>query len=351
MQQPRKPKRRAKAIQVGEVSLVPAGDNPEAHVVLAKIRTPLSKDEPSPESEPRSFAALMERLRLSAVESAISERAYALSQAIFETLYSDVTDKEARILANVAQFKDTMDRDVGELLAGRLAKLTKQEDLPTVGEIHAAITEVLTSTDDHGRNDMSRTTDQLPKEPQEQITKIEKERDDALARVIELEKENAQLRSAPAAPTPEDLYKGIPEATVKILKEKDAENERLAKTVSDLVEKQRRSELAGRASEFSKMAVAQDKLTELFVKADKAGLLDDLVAILRPLHEQAKKARTFEELGSNGPVGGDAYRKIEARAEELRKAQPTLTRERAIARALEESPELYDEYVEQTNAA
>ncbi len=64
--------------------------------------------------------------------------------------------------------------------------------------------------------------------------------------------------------------------------------------------------------------------------------------------EAARRGNLFNEIGSGLSEGGSAYAKIVAKAEELRKVNPNLTEAAARAQAMNENPDLYDEYLGET---
>lgn len=67
---------------------------------------------------------------------------------------------------------------------------------------------------------------------------------------------------------------------------------------------------------------------------------EQIEAIFKAVNAQLDSASIFTELGSTGAVTTTAAT-VEAKANELRKADPTLTKEQAIAKAYEEDPMAY----------
>jgi len=70
-------------------------------------------------------------------------------------------------------------------------------------------------------------------------------------------------------------------------------------------------------------------------------------AILKAAASMVKRSRVFDVIGADSAPGasGTSVAKIEARAEEIRKAKPDLTREQAIDQAYTENPEAYAAYM------
>ncbi|MFN3077023.1 MAG: hypothetical protein ABT940_09125 [Alphaproteobacteria bacterium] len=78
-------------------------------------------------------------------------------------------------------------------------------------------------------------------------------------------------------------------------------------------------------------------------KADR-GAYDALVAHLRGLNEQIGKGALFGEIGrGDGPPDGSAEARLNARAEEIRRANPKLSPQQAYAKACEADPALFRE--------
>jgi hypothetical protein len=67
--------------------------------------------------------------------------------------------------------------------------------------------------------------------------------------------------------------------------------------------------------------------------------------VLKAANEAVEKGALFAENGRGGHGGdnSEGWAKVEAAAAELRKADPSLSKEQAVAKALEDDPSLYDE--------
>lgn len=87
-----------------------------------------------------------------------------------------------------------------------------------------------------------------------------------------------------------------------------------------------------------------------FTKADGTTetktLGDKVEAVLKAANAQLESASIFGEIGKSGG-GVTVASSVEAAAEELRKSDPTLTQEQAIAKAYENNPELYVQSITQ----
>ena len=106
------------------------------------------------------------------------------------------------------------------------------------------------------------------------------------------------------------------------------------------------------ASEYVNHAKSADELGDLLYDIAKAekdehlpkGTSDTLTELLKAANEAA--ADVFKEAGRVGRSNGetDAVSKLDAAADEIRKADSSLSKEQAIAKALKTNPDLYDEY-------
>lgn len=71
---------------------------------------------------------------------------------------------------------------------------------------------------------------------------------------------------------------------------------------------------------------------------------DKVEAMLKAANAQLESAAIFSQVGTAGATT-TVSKSLEAAAGELRKADPTLTQEQAIAQALDNNPEMYAEYI------
>jgi hypothetical protein len=128
-----------------------------------------------------------------------------------------------------------------------------------------------------------------------------------------------------------DITKAVEDAVAKAVEPLRAENNRLAKALADQESAVRIGKLAEElvnagVPKAEEMAKHLDSLPEVAHKA----LKDTLVATAKA----AETAGLFREVGNSGEgAGNDPYAQLMAKAEELRKADPTLTKEQAFDKA------------------
>ncbi len=117
-------------------------------------------------------------------------------------------------------------------------------------------------------------------------------------------------------------------------------------------EKRETSEYIAKSAELDQLAKNDEEFGPVLreiAKAEEAGHLSEgtseaLDSVLKAANEAVKTADIFKEAGRVGRGnGGDADSKLDAAAAEIRKADPSLTEEQAVAKALENDPSLYED--------
>ena len=107
-------------------------------------------------------------------------------------------------------------------------------------------------------------------------------------------------------------------------------------------------ELADVAKKYAVLGKKEDELAQTLytMKKSSAEIYDNYVAVLDQSLAMVEKGGMFEEIGksSRGMAGGDAQAKINNVASEIQKADPSLSRVEAVAKAWEQHPELVAEY-------
>ena len=108
------------------------------------------------------------------------------------------------------------------------------------------------------------------------------------------------------------------------------------------------NELKDVAKKYAVLGKKEDELAQTFYTMKKSGadIYENYVAVLDQSLAMVEKGGMFEEIGksSRGVAGGDAQAKIDTVASEIQKADPSLSRVQAIAKAWEQHPELVAEY-------
>ena len=167
-----------------------------------------------------------------------------------------------------------------------------------------------------------------------------KGRTDAEAKVTTLEDRVAELEKGKPEPKPEDLVKDLPEdhPIRKRMEQLEADNRKNAETVADLLRKSREAEFTNVAKGFKNLGKAEELGVLLL---DVADAVDDKVfkSLTQLLKTADARIDLTAELGTIQPtLEEDELNKAVA---DIRKANPELSREQAVTRALEANPRLY----------
>lgn len=146
-------------------------------------------------------------------------------------------------------------------------------------------------------------------------------------------------------PTIEALWKAREEANARAEEavKKAEETERLLKVERD---ERREKEFIEKAATALPMIPGTPKDVGTLLKTAfdfDAGFGAKFEKLLKTLNDQVAASSLFEERGSPFSVEGSAHEKIESLANELRKSDPTLSREQSIARVVKTHRDLYAE--------
>ncbi|NPV72074.1 MAG: hypothetical protein HPY55_15825 [Firmicutes bacterium] len=149
-------------------------------------------------------------------------------------------------------------------------------------------------------------------------------------------------------------FSGIPEGVRPMVEALWKENEEIRKKAEDtekLLKAERderlRKEFIAKAAGYKHLAVQPEEfglvLKALAEKAPEE--LAKIEAVLKAADEAIGQGKLFAEAGRGGEGAGSTWAKIEKMASEIVQKDGKMTREQAIAKVLEEHPELYDEYL------
>lgn len=164
----------------------------------------------------------------------------------------------------------------------------------------------------------------------------------------ELAKANAELETLKAQESTQqddeaEILKSMPEAArelfLKMRTQKETAEEQVRKNAEEAAE----AEAVAKAASLKAIPVEQEKLVGILKSCTPE------VAELLTTINSAIEATVLDEVGKsagNGakPVEGDAWAKLENKAEEIAK-RDSITKEKAMAKAVSENPDLYREYL------
>ena len=104
------------------------------------------------------------------------------------------------------------------------------------------------------------------------------------------------------------------------------------------------AQAVAKANEFKAIPVEHDKLVNIIKRAD-ADVLDLLIVVNAAIEGTVLDEVGKSNAGAKSSVSGDAWAKIEGKADEVAK-RDNVTKAKAIATVIKENPELYKEYLD-----
>lgn len=139
-----------------------------------------------------------------------------------------------------------------------------------------------------------------------------------------------------------ETLKSMPKEVRAMFETLKAQKEAAEEEVRKAKDAERTAEAVAKAKELKAIPVEQEKLVEI-VKGADSNLLDLLTVV-----NAAIEGTVLDEVGkSNTGVthAGDAWSKIEAKAEEIAK-RDSISKAKAVSVVIRENPELYKEYLD-----
>lgn len=294
-------------IELDEVSLVDKGANQEAHIVLVK-RSPLRRlaDWVMGKSYDDGYGMPRPMSQIMAEDEAQSQLA-RLMMALHESLSSiqgaeiDASEKLAMMQQSAAEFAEAVEGiEVMKGLRDQIESLSSPDDIP------AAIAAINKALGDEGEGEETMT------EPVKTEDASVVEKSDEIAKALESEV-----------------------AKREALEKKLAEMEALAKRaeITARVEKSMGSVPGATTGDLVDLLVAIHD----GVGADAAGKVE---ALLTASSQTVAESAVLEEVGKDAGAEADVFSRAQTIADELRKQDPTLTKEIALAKAFEQNPDL-----------
>ena len=149
----------------------------------------------------------------------------------------------------------------------------------------------------------------------------------------------------------ESLLKAADPRLARLVKGYVSKAEKKADAAANLAKRERdlrlHREYVAKAADLSALpGKREDIVTILKTVADKAPEVEVMLTdLLKAAHGALKEGLIFKTEGSDATDNNTAIAKFDAMVAELRKSDSTLTAEQAFAKALNDHPELYDEYL------
>jgi hypothetical protein len=297
-------------LELDEVSLVDKGANQEAHVMIVK-RGPLrrfadwvmGKSYGEDCGAPRPMSQIM-------MEDEAQSQLARLMMALHESLESiqgadiDADEKLALMQQSAAEFAEAVEGiEIMKSLRDEIDSLSSLDEIPAA---IAALNKAL------GNEGETEEVEDMTEPVKTEETSVEVEKADDVAKALETEV-----------------------AKREALEKKLAEMEAIAKRseIAARVEKSMGSVPGANGSDLVELLVAIHD----GVGADVAGKVE---ALLVSSSQAVSESAVLEEVGKDAGAEADVFSRAQAIADELRKNDPSLTKEIALAKAFETNPEL-----------
>lgn len=357
-----------KHLRLTKVALVPAGVNPDAHILLYKSQEPpVRKDD---DALPLTTNQRLEQAALWQQWWPLWEAFTASMYELMEHCREDLETSGPLLVQSIAEFQGKATTILTSL--GLLAKAAPLWDVFTavekagrvmsaqrMGQLKTAIATLQTILAEAG-GAMEKGTDMPPIEDgnvaQGQIDALTKRAEAADARIKVLEGENAALTKQLAPePTEEDFLKAMPEALRKRWEENERQTKEALETAKVEKEKRERREYIEKVAPYKPLGLVADDDWELLQAIDKMEPKPRvrLLQVLKSAAEAFRQSALFTPLGSSRPSagGGNAWAQAEALAVELVAKGQAKTKEQAITKVFQDNPELRQQYAAEKRGA
>lgn len=330
--------RRLRSVKLDEISFVGKGDNPEAHVLLLKVKK--DPTESSISTCPKIYKDDNGKVELLTKWFKNSKVFKEDEAATFNELIQDRNLRD-----RIWNLVWTLEESLGSII--RDSSVADKTAM-----IQQSIDQFKTAVTDIAKGDSS-MDEKLKKELEDKIAALEKEKADLIVEKETLEKacseKDKALDEAKAKGVKKeegDVYKGLPEAVVK---EIESNRARIAKMEDDNLTR----EYVSKAAEVTLVGKADDlgDMLKTVAKHD-ASLADKFLGILKIAQARIKEGGLLQEVGkeSGDSSATSAYDKIIAKAAELRKATPALTEAQAFTKVYDSDSDLREQYLKERNS-
>lgn len=341
-----------------------------------------SGKEPDEDLEKRLFDDVRSERMTEQVADALLSRVGDLATSVREIIFSppDGSDEEeggdfnveGAISETLKQFVSAMDGELAGIFAGQITKRLDQGDdegAPSDDEIEEVLKDLFTqptgtapgATRKEGDSgmDLTKLSKKDRAEVEAALTKAGTVEDlntqlaTANAEVTKLkEKDGGEADPDPLESLPEDVRKVV-DPLLKSAQEEASkattENADLRKRLDKIEQDSAREAFAKGIGDLKGLPQKRDEIVELLWTMPDAEARSTMQKNLEAAAAAARRGNLFGEIGSGmGGDTGSAYAKIEAAATEIRKSNPKITEAQARAQAMNDNPELYDAYLEES---
>jgi len=310
--------KRLKDLLINRVDLVDKGDNPGASIALFK------RDQDSDGGDVQDS-----NIFLSATDSGV-ERLLEVFKKLFH--------KEGVKHSMPFDVKKFAQEHADEQLQKQVEELS-DEQLAEVGK-------VMESLEEDQRTALILGYEATKQAMQSKIDSLLKQDEDDDDDEDEDEDDNTVNNAAKGIP--QDVLKQLPEDVRKVIEDNQKKTDEAIGLAKKLQQEKLEGEYVAKAKKFPSVVAKAEELGPVLkrIADNSANDYKVIEAVLKAAEERiSRNDQIFKELGAAGEEGGgDAWDKIEKEAEEIRKADPNLTKEMAIEKAMSSNSKLYSEY-------
>lgn len=324
-------RRKLTKLVLDRVDLVNAGSNPGAHIELFKSATA--------EVEKATFNEIQDARMLSDMLSEVCKYTWDLQDAIYSSLYSD-GDKAAEVMTSIDQFSAAVDKALANWTKGKPVYRNKEEE-----EAHTGVFEKLSKMKE--RLDTIRKEASVSAAATATTTVTEESVQKAIKDALEKQEadHNTALQAALAKQKKEaddEIEKVRKETAEKVKTAEDAVAvEKHKRETAEYVQKAKTnySHIPGKAEDLGGALLALDKAIE--VKAITKEQVEVITKALDAAEGAFKLTLNKEDGADNSETEVGAMAEVTAKATELMKADPKLSKEQARVKVYNDHPDLF----------
>lgn len=186
----------------------------------------------------------------------------------------------------------------------------------------------------------------VPEEVKDYVTKLEAERDEAVAKTAELEKS----AEGSGDDDPDDILKGADPRLAEMIRKNEERAERAESIAKAERSKRIEGEFIAKAESLTRLGEAPTTLGPLMKTISESvdeETFEALDTLLKAADAKLQESDLFVEMGDTGAgTTGDALHKLEALAKTIAERDGIEELE-AFEKAMDENPKLYEVYMEE----
>jgi DNA repair exonuclease SbcCD ATPase subunit len=266
-----------------------------------------------------------------------------------------VKDKKAAVAESVDQFKIALDDIAPQPAVAKALAEGLSADPAALAAFNGATTMTLEElqkaleTAETNLADLKKAQDghaDIVKAKDAEIAKMKGEIDGLKAEIAKSKEKTAE---------PDDVFKSLPAAAREAIEKANKDAAEAKDKVEKMQTAQAEAEAIAKAKGFG--VADPDKLGPVLVRVAKGKSTAEDAALIEKafagLAEIAKDSKLFKSIGTGTgrETADDPEANLAKAVEDIRKSEPKLTKEQAVAKAMEANPGLYDAFVANRRAA